>query len=159
MYTTVSAHIRRLFEIVEDVLQLLVAALLIGIGGFLVVDTMTSTVQGLQARQPPITLALTVLDKTLVLFIVAELLHMVRITFRSGVLDAEPFLVVGLIAGIRRVLILTAESERSFQWNPQGIELTVLIALILVVALAILVYRLSARRAEPPNRAGLPPDA
>jgi predicted small integral membrane protein len=49
--------------------------------------------------------------------------------------------VVGLIAGIRRVLIVTAQAERSFQWNPQGIELVILIALILVMAVTILIWR------------------
>ncbi|MCW2597364.1 MAG: hypothetical protein JWP39_3252, partial [Jatrophihabitans sp.] len=49
--------------------------------------------------------------------------------------------IVGLIAGVRRVLLVTAESERSFRWNPEGIELLILIALIFVMAMAILVVR------------------
>jgi hypothetical protein len=39
---------------------------------------------------------------------------------------------------------VTAQAERSFQWNPQGIELVTLIALILVMAVTILVWRRSA---------------
>ncbi|MFF5842920.1 hypothetical protein ACIP4T_07160 [Streptomyces massasporeus] len=39
----------------------------------------------------------------------------VRLTTRNRTLDAEPFLVVGLIAGIREVLIVTAEAEKSFR--------------------------------------------
>jgi uncharacterized membrane protein (DUF373 family) len=83
-----------------------------------------------------------------VLFIVAELLHTVRITIRDRTLDAGPFLVIGLIAGIRRVLIVTAQAERSFQWNPQGIELLILIALILAMAVTILVWRHSTTSGE-----------
>ncbi|MEV6651103.1 hypothetical protein [Streptomyces sp. NPDC051219] len=49
--------------------------------------------------------------------------------------------VVGLIAGIRKVLIVTAEAERKFQWNPQGIELVILAGPIFVMALATLVWR------------------
>ncbi|MEU6371010.1 hypothetical protein ABZ876_36270 [Streptomyces sp. NPDC046931] len=56
----------------------------------------------------------------------AELLHTVRLTLRNRTLDAEPFLVVGPIAGIRKVLIVTAEAEKSFRWNVQGIELPTL---------------------------------
>ena len=48
---------------------------------------------------------LSFLDATLILFIIAELLHTVRITIRNRRLDAEPFLVVGLIAGVRRVTL------------------------------------------------------
>ena len=66
---------------------------------------------------------LSALDNGLVLFIVAVLLHTVRLTIRNQTLGAEPFLVVGLIAGIRKVLIVTAEAEKSFRWNDQGIEL------------------------------------
>jgi hypothetical protein len=36
---------------------------------------------------------------------------------------------------------VTAEAERSFRWNPQGIELLILIGLILAMAIAILVLR------------------
>lgn len=54
------------------------------------------------------------------LFIVAELLPIVRLTIRNRTLDAEPFLVVGPIAGIRRVLIVTAEAERSFGGTSRG---------------------------------------
>jgi hypothetical protein len=48
---------------------------------------------------------------------------------------------VGLIAGVRRLLLVTAEAERSFHWNPQGIELLILMALILAMAVAILLLR------------------
>ena len=46
-------------------------------------------------------------------------------------------LVVGLIAGVRRLLLVTAEAERSFRWNPQGIELLILIGLILAFQSAV----------------------
>ncbi|WP_326649614.1 phosphate-starvation-inducible PsiE family protein [Streptomyces sp. NBC_01750] len=90
---------------------------------------------------------LSTLDNSLVLFMVAELLHTVRLPIRNRTLDAEPFLVVGLIAGIRKVLIVTAEAER-FKWNPQGIELVILAGLIFVMALATLVWRRASRPRE-----------
>ncbi|MFF1705053.1 phosphate-starvation-inducible PsiE family protein [Streptomyces sp. NPDC058252] len=64
---------------------------------------------------------------------------------RNQTLDAEPFLVVGLIAGIRKVLIGTAEAEKSFRWNVEGIELLILAGLILVMATATYVWRRSTR--------------
>ena len=39
-----------------------------------------------------------------------EILHTVRISIRSHVLVTEPFLIVGLIASIRRVLVITLEA-------------------------------------------------
>ena len=132
---------QRLLQLVEDGIHILVAALLAAVAALLVVDTTRGLVSQLMRPYDALSLVLTVLDKALVLFIVAELLHTVRITIQNRTLDAGPFLVVGLIAGIRRVLIVTAQAERSFQWNPQGIELVILIALILVMAVTILIWR------------------
>jgi uncharacterized membrane protein (DUF373 family) len=133
--------LQRLLQLVEDGIHILVAALLAAVAALLVVDTTRGLVSQLMRPYDALSLVLTVLDKALVLFIVAELLHTVRITIQKRTLDAGPFLVVGLIAGIRRVLIVTAQAERSFQWNPQGIELVILIALILVMAVTILIWR------------------
>ncbi|MGX1549373.1 phosphate-starvation-inducible PsiE family protein [Streptomyces adustus] len=89
----------------------------------------------------------------------AELLHTVRLTIRNQTLDAEPFLVVGLIAGIRRALIVTAEAEKSFRWNVEGIELLILAGLILVMATAVYVWRRSTRPGDcfPLQEAGRSP--
>jgi hypothetical protein len=47
---------------------------------------------------------LRVLDQLLVVLMLVEILHTVRISIRSHYLVTEPFLVVGLIASIRRLL-------------------------------------------------------
>lgn len=49
------------------------------------------------------------LDQILLVFMIVEILYTVQISFREHALIPEPFLIVGLIAGIRRVLVLTAE--------------------------------------------------
>ena len=137
-----------LIERIEEAIYIVVTVLLVIAAVFLVLSAVTDS---WKAAQPlinghggaPLDIVLAVLDNGLVLFMVAELLHTVRITVRDRGLAAEPFLIVGLIAGIRRVLILTAQSEGQFQWNPQGIELSILVALILVMAVAILLWRRS----------------
>jgi hypothetical protein len=48
---------------------------------------------------------------------VVEILHSVRVSFHSGTLVCEPFLIVGLIPSIRRGLVITLES---FQVNQPG---------------------------------------
>jgi uncharacterized membrane protein (DUF373 family) len=140
-----SSRLLRALELSEDIIYVLVAFLLTSLAVVLMVDVVSGVVGSIRASSSALSIALTVLDKSLVLFIVAELLHTVRITVQDRSLDAEPFLVVGLIAAIRRVLILTAQSETSFHWNPQGIELTILMALVLVIAVAILLWRRSGR--------------
>jgi len=86
-----------------------------------------------------------------------EILHTVRVSFRSGTLVAEPFLVVGLIASIRRVLVITLESSQANQyvkWSPESesllhstmLELVVLAGLILVMVASIYLLRRSRHR-------------
>lgn len=101
------------------------------------------------------TLVFTV-DRMLFVLMVVEILRTVRDSFRSGTLVSEPFLIVGLIASIRRVLVITLESSqvnRPGVWTPasQGLfnasmlELGVLGALILVMVVSIFLLRLSRR--------------
>src|ERR1700685_2191960 len=52
---------------------------------------------------------LLVLDELLVVLMIVEILHTVRISIRSHILVTEPFLIVGLIASIRRILVITLE--------------------------------------------------
>jgi uncharacterized membrane protein (DUF373 family) len=55
------------------------------------------------------TQTLRVLNELLVVLMLVEILHTVRISIRSHVLVTEPFLVVGLIASIRRMLVISLE--------------------------------------------------
>jgi uncharacterized membrane protein (DUF373 family) len=126
---------------VEDVVHVVVAVLLALLAIVLLIDVADGVITALRGPYQSVELVLSFLDTTLVLFIVAELMHTVRITITSQHLQAEPFLIVGLIAGVRRLLLVTAEAERSFQWNPQGIELLILMGLILAMAVAILMLR------------------
>jgi uncharacterized membrane protein (DUF373 family) len=95
-------------------------------------------------------------DRLLFVLMVVEVMHTVRVSFRSGKLVCEPFLIVGLIASIRRVLVITLETSQAHQpgqWSPetQGLldstmlELTVLGGLILVMVISICMLRLSDR--------------
>ncbi len=46
---------------------------------------------------------LVIIDRLLFVLMLAEILHTVRVSITSGTLNCEPFLIVGLIASIRRV--------------------------------------------------------
>ncbi|WP_405575402.1 phosphate-starvation-inducible PsiE family protein [Streptomyces sp. NBC_01167] len=134
---------QRLLQTVEDAIHLIVAVLLVLLAALLTIGVVDDVVDAIQGPYHEETIVLSALDNSLVLFIVAELLHTVRLTIRNQTLDAEPFLVVGLIAGIRKVLIVTAEADKSFRWSVQGIELLVLMGLILVMATSVYVWRRS----------------
>jgi len=55
------------------------------------------------------------IDHLLFVLMVVEILHTVRVSFRSGTLVCDAFLIVGLIATIRRVLVITLESSQASQ--------------------------------------------
>ncbi|MFF0049023.1 phosphate-starvation-inducible PsiE family protein [Streptomyces sp. NPDC005498] len=152
-------RVQGLLQLIEDGIHLVVAALLVLLAGLLTVGVVHDVIRSLQGPYREETVVLSALDNGLVLFIVAELLHTVRLTIRNQTLDAEPFLVVGLIAGIRKVLIVTAEAEKSFRWNVEGIELLILAGLILVMATAVYVWRRSTRPGDyfPLQEAGRSP--
>src|SRR5439155_26376520 len=129
-----------LFYLVEDAIHVLVAALLVIAGGFVLWSVISTIGAELTKPADPLTFATKILDKGLVLFIIAELLHTVRVTIQERTLVVEPFLIVGVIAGIRRQLLITAqtaEDPKGFQWNPQGIEISVLLALVLGITVAL----------------------
>lgn len=105
------------------------------------------------ARWTLATETLRVLDQLLIVLMVVEILHTVRISIRSHIfLAMEPFLVVGLIASIRRVLIISLEMTtlaREGGWSPEGasffkasmIELALLVVLIPVLVFSITLLR------------------
>jgi uncharacterized membrane protein (DUF373 family) len=136
--------VARTFDHIEDSIYVLVAALLVVAGAFVLWTAITELIDQVGKPIGPIRVATSVLDKGLVLFIIAELLHTVRVTIQERTLVVEPFLIVGVIAGIRRLLLITAqtaEDPKGFQWNPQGIEITVLLALVLGITVALILLR------------------
>ena len=84
------------------------------------------------------------LDRILLILLIVELLYTVQVSFREHAVTPEPFLLVGLIAAIRRVLVLTAEfgGAGAGAPPPQLVpELAVLSALIVAIALSLFVLR------------------
>jgi phosphate starvation-inducible membrane PsiE len=87
-----------------------------------------------------------ILDQLLLVLMIVEILYTVQISFREHALMPEPFLVVGLIAGIRRVLVITAELSNVTQRDPETfrhamLELGLLTVMILALVAALGIVR------------------
>jgi uncharacterized membrane protein (DUF373 family) len=89
--------------------------------------------------------------------LVVEILYTVEVSFREHTLAPEPFLLIGLIAAVRRVLVITAElaeprmsAEDTFRHLM--IELGVLTALILALVASVMMLRPRVGPAEAPRR-------
>ena len=103
---------------------------------------------GLDAR-----LIVIVVDHLLLVLVLVEILHTVRQSIEAHELQAEPFLIVGLIATVRRILLVTLETSdagmapggvaQNFSHNM--IELGVLAGLTAVLVASIFVARRSSK--------------
>jgi Phosphate-starvation-inducible E family len=89
-----------------------------------------------------------IVDRLMFVLLLIEILHTVRGSVRSGELTPEPFLIVGLIASIRNVLVITLKSteghalvEGEMLFRTSIVELGVLGALILVFVGSIYLLR------------------
>jgi uncharacterized membrane protein (DUF373 family) len=92
-----------------------------------------------------------VLDQLLLVLMLVELLHTVSISIRSHILVTEPFLVVGLIASIRRILVITLQAvsitkgewtaEKATLFRASMYELALLGVLILILVISITMLR------------------
>lgn len=81
------------------------------------------------------------LDGLLLAFILLELLAGIRATMKERKLVAEPFLVVGIIASIKEIVLVTLSTEKTRGTNGDAFrdamtEVSVLGILVLVLALA-----------------------
>jgi hypothetical protein len=86
-----------------------------------------------------------VLDGLLLIFIFVELLYAVRSCLRSHEIVAEPFLIVGILAGIKEIVVLSVEAAGLLNRGPEFaravVEIGVLGAVVLVLAVAAFVLR------------------
>jgi uncharacterized membrane protein (DUF373 family) len=137
--------IARGYSLVEDLvyvgLGLLLAVLVVALLVLSAVDLGTNLV----ARTLPVNV-ISILDRILLVLLIVELLYTVQVSFREHVLSPEPFLLIGMISAIRRVLLLTTavgELQHKAVEVPASalIELAVLAALILVLSLSLWLLR------------------
>jgi Na+-transporting methylmalonyl-CoA/oxaloacetate decarboxylase gamma subunit len=93
--------------------------------------------------------AISILNTVLLVMMTMEIVYTVAITLKSHTLKAEPFLIIGVIAGIRRMLVITATStavEHPEEFHNLLLELGLLAATVVALASAIWILRYSAHR-------------
>jgi uncharacterized membrane protein (DUF373 family) len=137
-------RVAQTFTLVEDVVYVGLGILLAASAITLLVSLVLAFGQNLFAG----TLAASIvslLDQVLLTLMIVELLYTVQVSFREHVLVPEPFILVGLIAAIRRILVLTAEigkllekDDGSFQHAMVELGVLTLMTLTLVGSLIIL---------------------
>src|ERR1700681_1935174 len=91
-----------------------------------------------------------ILNTVLLVMMTMEIVYTVAISLESHTLNAEPFLIIGMIAGIRRMLVITATSTEqeahAEQFHNTLVELGLIAATVVALAGAIWILRYSAHR-------------
>ena len=145
--------VARVFTAVEDVVYVGLGLLLAGCSLDLLVSGLIIFGQNLIAGSLT-TNIVSLLDRVLLILLVVELLYTVQVSFREHALMPEPFLLVGLIAGIRRVLLLTAELAHVHEQSEAVFRhfiVELLTLTVLIVALVISLVLLRKRRGMAPT--------
>jgi uncharacterized membrane protein (DUF373 family) len=140
----------RLLELSENVVYGGIAAFLVGTA-LVCLALAGKTTWGLVSdfSEQPI---LDLLDILLLVFIVVELLFAVRSTVEKRELLAEPFLLVGIIASIKEIVVLSVESAKAVgdgaEFDDRIMEIGVLGVLVLLLGLTSFLLRRKEREPD-----------
>lgn len=138
--------ITRVFRLLEDVIFVGLGVLLAGTALYLLAAAAGHFGRHLFAFTLTGGAVITLIEELLLVLLVVEILYTVQVSFREHTLAPEPFLLIGLIAGVRRVLVITAElaepqnkTEETFRYLM--IELGILTLLILALVASVMMLR------------------
>lgn len=137
--------IARVFTWIEDVVYIGLGALLAASALVLLFQTALTFSHDLVRGSVPAGIV-GLLDRLLLVLMIVELLYTVQVSFREHALVPEPFLIVGLVAAIRRILVLTAafaggEGMTDFTFRVTMTELAILTVMIVAFVASLLMLR------------------
>src|SRR6201996_4506134 len=147
-----SQRIGALVDGFETVIYAIAFALLVAAAVLVVIGGGEAVVQAATHKVATLQGGVLVLDRVLMVLIIAEIAATLRAVLVYHQIAAEPFLFIGLIASVRRILAVTAafeEPHSSQDINRLLLELGALGLLIVGIAAAILMIRYSGRHAAP----------
>jgi uncharacterized membrane protein (DUF373 family) len=119
-----------LLEHAQDIVTVTVGIVLILLAAVLMISGIVEfakTMSGSVTSATIASAATTLLDQVLLVLILVEIVHTVVLSLRAHRLVAQPFIVVGLVAVIRRILFILSN-----QIHVSTSELALLIAMIVV---------------------------
>jgi uncharacterized membrane protein (DUF373 family) len=137
--------VARAFTLVEDFVYVALGGLLAVSAVLMLADgAVTFSRQLMSASMAGATIGL--LDRLLLTLMIVELLYTVQVSFREHAVVPEPFLIVALVAVVRRVLVLTAEfgelkNQTPEQFRASMIELGVLTFMLVAFVVSLRLLR------------------
>ena len=140
------------FTYVEDVVYLALALLLAAGAIGLVANTGLIFARVLAEGTLAVG-AVAVLDRVLLVLMVVELLYTVQVSFREHKIAAEPFLLVAMIASVRRIIVLNAEMAETAKRGGEAFRAAMIETGLLTFVVLAMVGALVVLRRQAPIRA------
>ena len=137
-------------EHAQDFVTVVVGVVLIVLAATLVISGVISFVTDVH-KDSIATAAINLLDRVLLVLILVEIVHTVVLSLRAHRLAAQPFIIVGLVAVIRRVLFLLSNEN-----TIPTAELALLIGMVVAFVAALIAV---SRFEKPEQDEGLAPGA
>ena len=136
-------------ELAEDALYIVIAALLVA--GAAVIAFRGGYQLTKLGDEGTETVVLSLLNDVLLTFIFVELLFAVRSTLVRHEIVVQPFLRVGILVGIKEVVLLAPKAQQQYiELGPEFartmVEIGIIGGIVLLFSVAILVLRLAERR-------------
>src|SRR5687767_5209613 len=132
------------FGYIEDFFYVAVAGALAIVGaiylGYTIYDFVTHAFSGDDFS----ILVIELLGGLLLVFIFTEIIHTIRAVIDEKILVAEPFLIVGIVAAIRRIVVLSAEAKDLLgkpTFTDAMLELAVLTLMVVLLGLTVFLLR------------------
>jgi uncharacterized membrane protein (DUF373 family) len=97
---------------------------------------------------PVLAQVLELLSGLLLVFIFTELISTIRVVIARRAVEVEPFLIVGIVAAIRRLIVISAEAENLLgtpQFRDLLIEIAILAGTALVLGATVVLLRVGRR--------------
>ncbi len=133
--------IDKVINIVENSILVIIVLFLIISAILLIIDKIYSILT-FSTTQPSVKIIIEIISKTLLLLMIIEILITVKISINEHILSCQPFIIIGLIAAVRRILIISVEIAYLHEmFYYYIIEMGVLIALILIFVISLSILR------------------
>ncbi len=145
---TLTLRVANWLRYAESIVLVLIALVLIVLALILLGSSVVSLMQALMQGTVH-ELAIDILDSVLLVMMTMEIVYTVTVSLQAHTLVAEPFLIIGAIAAIRRMLVITAESTKQIKdaeiFRSTLIELGLLAVIVIAIAGSIYMLRRSQR--------------
>jgi uncharacterized membrane protein (DUF373 family) len=130
-----------------------VVALALIVGGTILLGVVVYDFVRDLGQGPFIAVVLELLSGLLLVFIFTELITTIRVVIARRRVVVEPFLIVGIVAAVRRLIVISAEAENllgTAEFRDVMLEIGVLAVTVLLLGVTVLVLRIKRSEDDEP---------